>query len=92
MHRFLLLLSAFALVACASGPQTPAAATAPFFHIEPVRPVAELLPLALAATPPIEQGEFRPADLVELTALDPNIRSTGVAVHLSLPVVRSCPS
>ena len=44
------------------------------FHVTPVRPVAELLPLALAATPPAESGEFRPADLVELTALDPRIR------------------
>jgi len=44
------------------------------FHVTPVRPVAELLPLALAATPPAETGEFRPADLVELTTLDPGIR------------------
>lgn len=44
------------------------------FRVTPVRPVAELLPLALIATPPTERGEFRPADLVELTALDPTIR------------------
>jgi D-alanyl-D-alanine dipeptidase len=44
------------------------------FHIEPVRPVSALLPIALAATPPQEHGEFRPADLVELTTLDPSIR------------------
>ena len=44
------------------------------FHVTPVRPVAELLPLALAATPPAESGDFRPADLVELTTLDPTIR------------------
>jgi D-alanyl-D-alanine dipeptidase len=44
------------------------------FHVTPVRPVAELLPIALAATPPAESGDFRPADLVELTALDPTIR------------------
>jgi D-alanyl-D-alanine dipeptidase len=44
------------------------------FHVTPVRPVAELLPLALAAQPPEESGDFRPADLVELTALDPTIR------------------
>ncbi|MDR3388856.1 MAG: M15 family metallopeptidase [Rudaea sp.] len=50
------------------------AAAPQFFHIEPVRPVAELLPIALAATPPVEQGEFRPADLVELTTLDPGIK------------------
>jgi len=44
------------------------------FHVTPVRPVAELLPLALAATPPAESGEFRPSDLVELTSLDATIR------------------
>jgi D-alanyl-D-alanine dipeptidase len=32
------------------------------------------LPIALAATPPAEQGEFYPADLIELTALDPTIK------------------
>ena len=44
------------------------------FHVTPVRPVAELLPIALAATPPVENGDFRPADLVELTSLDRTIR------------------
>jgi zinc D-Ala-D-Ala dipeptidase len=44
------------------------------FHVTPVRPVAELLPIALAATPPAESGDFRPADLVELTSLDRSIR------------------
>jgi D-alanyl-D-alanine dipeptidase len=39
-----------------------------------VRPVAELLPLALAAAPPQEKGELRPPDLVELVKLDPTIR------------------
>ena len=58
-----------ALAACASAPAQPQ-----FFHIEPVRPVAQLLPLARAATPPIEQGEFRPSDLVEITALDSTIK------------------
>ena len=58
-----------ALAACASAPAQPQ-----FFHIEPVRPVAQLLPLARAATPPIEQGEFRPSDLVEITALDATIK------------------
>ena len=36
--------------------------------------MAELLPAALAATPPAEQGSFRKADLVELIALDPTIK------------------
>jgi D-alanyl-D-alanine dipeptidase len=49
-------------------------AGAGIFHIAPVRPVAELLPVALAATPPVEQGEFRPSDLVEITSLDATIK------------------
>ena len=63
-------LSAGATVAA----QRQAAETPRFFHIEPVRPVAELLPIALAATPPVEAGEFRKADLVELTSIAPSIR------------------
>jgi D-alanyl-D-alanine dipeptidase len=42
-------------------------------HVTPVRPVAELRTEALAASPPPEKGNFRPADLVELTRLDPTI-------------------
>ena len=75
MHRLLLLGAAFALNACtmtASRHELPAAPQ--FFHIEPVRPVADLLPIALATTPPVEVGEFRPADLVELTTLDPTFK------------------
>lgn len=44
------------------------------FRITPVRPVDELRTEALAATPPKEPGDFLPADLVELTRLDPTIR------------------
>jgi CubicO group peptidase (beta-lactamase class C family)/D-alanyl-D-alanine dipeptidase len=44
------------------------------FRITPVRPVAELRPIALAASPPAERGEFRPPDLVDLTTLDPTIK------------------
>jgi len=36
--------------------------------------VAELLPSALAATPPIESGDLRKTDLVELATLDPTIK------------------
>jgi hypothetical protein len=43
-------------------------------RITPVRPVAELMKEALAAQPPVENGDFLPADLVELTKLDPTIR------------------
>src|SRR5881394_3393723 len=74
MHfsKLLALVLASALGACASArPKEPAPA---FFHIEPVRAVAELLPLALAANPPVESGEFRQSDLVEITALDAAIK------------------
>jgi len=63
-------------LACAAAPlrARDAAAPAPYFHIDPVRPVAELLPIALATAPPQEAGDFRPSDLVELTQLDPTIK------------------
>jgi len=66
----LALLPGAALLSCADH----AAPRGAVFHVTPVRPVAELLAGALAATPPVESGEFRPADLVELTSLDPTIR------------------
>jgi len=77
--RYLASLIAAILTACAS----TAASTSPtpgvdeaqhVFHITPVRPVSELLPLALAAKPPVGTGNFRPADLVELNTLDPTIK------------------
>ena len=43
------------------------------FRITPVKPFAELLRTALAATPPVESGAFRPADLAELVTLDSTI-------------------
>jgi len=66
----LALLPGALLPACADHPAPRGAV----FHVTPVRPVAELLAGALAATPPVERGEFRRADLVELTSLDPTIR------------------
>lgn len=44
------------------------------FRITPVRPIEALRREALAATPPVESGEFRKSDLVELTTLDPAIK------------------
>ena len=44
------------------------------FRITPQRDVATLRREAAAATPPVESGDFRPADLVELTRLDPALR------------------
>jgi len=70
-------LIALVLTACASAAvarDDAPAADASFFHLQPVRPVAELLPIALAQKPPEEKGDFRPADLVELTLLDPTIK------------------
>ena len=44
------------------------------FSIEPVKPIDQLRQVALNASPPDEDGEFRPADLVDLRSLDPTIR------------------
>lgn len=43
-------------------------------HVQPLRPVPELMKEALAAQPPAEDGEFLKTDLTELTKLDPTIR------------------
>jgi D-alanyl-D-alanine dipeptidase len=43
-------------------------------RVKPLRPVPELMKEARAAQPPQENGEFREADLVELTKLDSTIR------------------
>lgn len=74
LPTLLALLLVLATSPAGAGNEVPAAQAPQFFHIQPVRPVAELLPIALAATPPVEQGEFRKADLVELTTLDPKIK------------------
>jgi D-alanyl-D-alanine dipeptidase len=42
--------------------------------LHPVRPVRELIKEALAAEPPVENGDFLKSDLVELIKLDPTIR------------------
>ncbi len=44
------------------------------FRIKPVRPIDDLRPAAMSANPPVEEGEFRDADLVELTSLDSTIK------------------
>src|SRR5437764_2090778 len=43
-------------------------------HVQPLRPVTDLMKEARAAQPPKETGDFREADLVELTKLDPTIK------------------
>ena len=76
MKRNLLLLCAAWLAGCTVfSPTAPdATSTAGSFHLTPVRPIAELAPLALAAQPPVETGQFRPSDLVELVTLDPTFK------------------
>jgi D-alanyl-D-alanine dipeptidase len=44
------------------------------FRIHPLQPVPQLIAAALRKQPPSENGAFLPADLVELTALDPSIK------------------
>lgn len=53
--------------------QAPASSQASF-RITPVRPVAELRREALAAQPPQEPGDFRPSDLVDVTAIVPGVK------------------
>jgi CubicO group peptidase (beta-lactamase class C family)/D-alanyl-D-alanine dipeptidase len=45
------------------------------FRIKPLRPVEEIRKEAMVAKPPTETGKYREADLVELTALDPTIKT-----------------
>jgi D-alanyl-D-alanine dipeptidase len=42
-------------------------------RVEPIRPVADVLKESMTVSPPLETGEFLPADLVELAVLDPTI-------------------
>jgi D-alanyl-D-alanine dipeptidase len=43
-------------------------------RITPVKPIDELRPIALAATPPVETGPFKLSDLVELSTLDATLK------------------
>ena len=44
------------------------------FRVKPIKPIEELRKAALAAMPPKETGDFRPADLAEVVKLDPTIK------------------
>lgn len=44
------------------------------FRIEPLRPIDDLRAGALTASPPAEPGNYRNADLVDLTTLDPSVK------------------
>jgi D-alanyl-D-alanine dipeptidase len=63
------------------------------FRITPRRDVEVLRRESLAATPPVEAGEFRPADLVELATLDPTIkldvRYAGIDNFMGVPLYSS---
>jgi len=63
-----LLALALPLALAAQQPQSQT------FRITPVRPVEALRAEALRAQPPVEQGEFRKPELVELTKLDATIK------------------
>ncbi|MBV9146888.1 MAG: M15 family metallopeptidase [Acidobacteria bacterium] len=60
------------------------------FHLKPQHPVEELRAEALRAAPPVESGDFRRPDLVELQRLDPtiklDIRYATTANFLSTPM------
>jgi D-alanyl-D-alanine dipeptidase len=43
-------------------------------RITPVKPVEELIPIALSAVPPTETGQFRAPDLVELINIEPTLQ------------------
>jgi len=70
-----LILFASCVVASAQpGPQTlQPQPTQQTFHVQPLRPVAELRAEALRAQPPTEHGDFLKPDLVELIKLDPTL-------------------
>src|SRR5258708_7113090 len=69
--RVVTILTLILLTSCATAPR--GSNDVQQFHITPVRPVDQLRVEALAATPPLEEGSFRPSDLVEVISLDPTI-------------------
>ena len=70
--RVFAILTLTVLTSCASAPR--ASQDVQQFHVKPVRPIEQLRSEALAATPPVEEGSFRPSDLIEVISLDPTIR------------------
>jgi D-alanyl-D-alanine dipeptidase len=68
-----LLTLLLAATGCAEQPRAGVGSDG-IFRITPQRPVPELRAEALAAQPPVESGQFRAVDLVELTKLDPTIK------------------
>jgi len=50
------------------------ASTSETFRIEPIKPIEELRKTALSASPPKENQNFNPVDLIELKNIDPSLR------------------
>ena len=69
----LALVSLIAASGCAGQPPAGVGSDG-ILRITPQRPLPELRDEAFAAQPPIESGQFRSVDLVELTKLDPTIK------------------
>ncbi len=44
------------------------------FKITPVKPIDDLRAAAMEASPPAEPGDFREADLIDVTTLDPTVK------------------
>lgn len=74
MRRALLSFVLFAGTVTPWAQKSPPQFTQQTFHVQPLRPVAELRAEALKAQPPAEQGDFRTPDLVQLVTLDPTLR------------------
>lgn len=70
-----LILFASCVASAQHGPQTPdLQPIQQTFHVQPLRPVAELRAEALKMQPPAEHGDFVKPDLVELVKLDPTLK------------------
>jgi D-alanyl-D-alanine dipeptidase len=74
MKRFLSLFIVAIVLSLGAQAQSTAPASVQSFRITPVKPVTELRKEALASAPPVEHGDFRKPDLVELRKLDPSIK------------------
>jgi D-alanyl-D-alanine dipeptidase len=74
MFRSVTILATLLLVAAGGCAHQTGVGSDGIFRITPQRPVPELRAEALAARPPVESGDFRSVDLVELTSLDPTIQ------------------
>lgn len=74
MGRTAVVLLVLMLAAFPAAVSADESATIQSFRIEPVQPVDVLERNALAAEPPIEKGEFRATELVELVDVVPDLR------------------